>query len=730
MQYRLGVLSLGAYDMTGQKLVRFDATPAFSRDGTYNPVWISDTELMFSALPAGQEPDMTSVRAHSGQALTKAWQGAWGGKMITASEVRSSMTDQSDQAEPGKLVRANARTGRITVVADGAFADLRVSPDRLHLAALSMSRPRPTAPGSLVEDDPRRYRLTLFDLATNAARPLAVGIEFFPYTLIWSPDGRRVAGFGWRRGEGPRQGRFYSIDSATGAVVRYEHRGLDLTSERERGWLQRPERAMFLGDDLAVFARPIPAVEDQAPRLTYRDVGAKGLPRADWYALSSDGHATNLSAGLSGVSGVPVHSGIGQITVVADDGVYRLRADGSRRRLTPALPGRFRLLMPGTFATRDSVIRPEFGDEAMVAVNGTGSARIVMVDLRAGHEGANRVIDAPSADAAPLAGSLASRAVLFRADVDSVSRLLVARQGNAPREIARINAHFADIDLGRWQAVSYEVPQAAGQPATKLESCVLLPPGFDPAVPPPLVVEVYPDVGPRCGNGGERITYPNAESPYLWAGRGYAYARLTTPRALIRTADGPIAGMPKAVDTGIDAIAAKGLIDPKRVALYGFSQGGISALYTAAHSTHFRAVIAMNSWADLFSHYFGPNGVYSSVYGEYFGDFARYDSVAGSDFGMGRTPFEDPEIYIRNSPVFLAPKIAAPVMLIHSDMDGFSMYQFDEMYGALTRAGKEVRYVRYWGEGHGPSSPANIRDMWQRIDQFLKDSGVAPKSAN
>lgn len=75
------------------------------------------------------------------------------------------------------------------------------------------------------------------------------------------------------------------------------------------------------------------------------------------------------------------------------------------------------------------------------------------------------------------------------------------------------------------------------------------------------------------------------------------------------------------------------------------------------------------------------------------------------------TPFEDLDVYVRNSPVLLASRITTPVMLVHSDMDDFPLSQFDALYGALSRAGKDARYVRYWGEGHSPSSPANIRDL-------------------
>lgn len=730
MQYRLGALLLGAYDIVRQRMLPFQGTPAFSRDGAHNPIWVSNSELMFAALPAGEQPDYTSARVHTGRALEKAWNEAWRGNIATASEVRTSTTVQPDRQEPGTLVRADARTGKAKIFAQGLYADLRVSPDYEHVAALAVFKPKSIDPKKLAEDEPRRYRLTVFDLKTGDARALAAGLEFLPYSIAWSPDGVHVTAYGWTAGEGPSSGSFFVINVRTGAIIRYDHRGLELVDERERGFFWRPERTVFIGDSLAVFARKASAGGDQSARFAYHDIRPTNLSKPDWYALKADGTSKNLTDGLKGVGGVPVHAGGTNLTVVADDGVYRLDADGTRRRLTPALVGRFRPLSPGTFATGSGVIRPDFTDEALFAVTGNGPAKIVMVDLLQGHEGKTLIVNAPSTNAMPLAGSLATGAVLLRTETGPVSQLMVAKADTnvAPQEIARINTHMTTVDFGSWKVVSYSVNDGGKKRASQtIESCVLLPPGYDPKSPPPLIVEVYPDARSTCKDDGPKINmYTLNWSPYLWAGRGYAYARLTMPNASIRTATGPIAGMQWVVDAGLDALVSKGFADPKRLALVGYSQGGVSALYVAAKSDRFRAVIAMNSWADLFSEYFGPSGVYSSIYGKYFGDFERYDKIAGGSFGIGRTPFEDPEVYIRNSPVFLAPQINAPVMLIHSDMDGFSMSQFDEMYGALLRAGKDARYVRYWGEGHGPSSPANIRDMWKRIDGFLAENGVSP----
>ncbi|MCD9026628.1 prolyl oligopeptidase family serine peptidase [Luteimonas sp. BDR2-5] len=730
MQYRLGTLSLGAYDMATNKTVRFSDTPAFSRDGTHNPVWISEEELVFAALPDDDSPILTSVRAHTGRTLAKAWKHAWRGDVVTASEVRTRTPDQSTEQQAGYLVRANASTGESQIIIEGLYADLRVSPNGRLLAALAVSKQRSVDPNRPVELDPRRFSLTLLNLDTGEMRPLAPELEVFPYSIAWAHDSTRVVAYGWTAGEGPRTGRFYVVDVETGVVTQHDHVGLELTSERERGWRQRPERVSFLGDDLAVFARRIPDSEDQAPRFTYQNVNPVKHSKPDWYVLSAHGAPRNLTHDLAGVGAVPVHAGKDHITVLADDGVYRLYADGQRRRLTPPLSGRFRFLSLGTFMTRSGVIRPEFGNEALFGVSGSGAAQIVMVDLRDGHEGETVVVNAPSADATPLAGSLAAGSVLFRTEDGQASRLLVATANSeSPLELSRINSHLNNLDLGHWEIVSYEVEDPDGnRPPERIESCVLLPPGYSPSTPPPLIVEVYPGVGPRCKSGPEKIDSLSVSwSPYLWAGKGYAYARLTTPRSLSRTDEGPLVGMPNLLGAGVDVLVENGFADPERVAAVGFSQGGVSALYVAAKSERYKAVIAMNSWADLFSHYFGANGVFSYVYDENFGSFARYDATVGSDFGIGRTPFEDPASYYRNSPVFLAPSINVPVLLIHSDMDSFSMSQFDEMYGALLRAGKDARYVRYWGEGHGPSSPANIRDLWERIDSFLFENSVAPE---
>jgi dipeptidyl aminopeptidase/acylaminoacyl peptidase len=90
---------------------------------------------------------------------------------------------------------------------------------------------------------------------------------------------------------------------------------------------------------------------------------------------------------------------------------------------------------------------------------------------------------------------------------------------------------------------------------------------------------------------------------------------------------------------------------------------------------------------------------------------------------MARPPWEDAARYVRNSPLFYADRVQTPLMIIQGDMDYVSLQQGEEFFTALYRQGKRAAFVRYWGEGHVLESPANIRDMWQRILAWLAQFG-------
>lgn len=721
MQYRLGQLQLLAYDMSTDVARILPGTPAFSRDGDHYPVWISDEEVAYATLPDGMLPAASSVRAYAGQKIAGAWEAAWRGHEVTAMESVNGFAGEAEVAEAGFLVRANAKTGKTEPIATGFFAGLRVSPDRRYLAGVAASGSGQLGAGDPSGDEAQSYTLTVFCLETGAQLAVPTNLSIAPTSLTWSADGTQLAAFGWTPGLSRQEGRFYVIDVEAGSTEMFDHRGLDLVSERERGGRQTPERAVFLGDGLAVFARR----SGDGLKSLFNPGVYKGAQRgrADWYILHSDRPHEALTQTLEDVSGVPVWSDWRGLIVMTADGAYRLTGESAPLQLTPEGIRDIRLVDAGTFAIRRGMARPDFTGIAALRWDDPSGGKVMIVSDEPGRE---RVLPLHglSDEGGQILAVSASGASLIQTETEQGGFLSVADEAGI-RQVTHVNSHLAGVEAGTWRKVAYKVPSKKGREET-LESCALLPPGIEPGRPLPVILEVYPGTIPSCQNGTGTPTSLRPYSPHLWAGSGYLYARIALPRHLLATDEGPIAAMPGLVEAGLDALVSEGLADPQRAALFGFSQGGVSALYVAAHSQQFHAVIAAHSWSDFFSHYFGGMGIYSYAYGNYYGlDAARY-TLPDGQFAIHKTPFENPQAYYQNSPLFLAPQITAPVMLINSDLDAFSMAQYDAMFGALKAAGKDVRYVRYLGEGHGPSSPANIRDLWRRIAAFL--AGEMPGS--
>lgn len=707
MQYASGRLTLGAYDMDAEVLKGFGPTPALSRGGEHVPVWISDHELAYAALPEGDQPAEASIRTRTGRRLAAAWEGAWRGDVVTADEVRSGGDGLPGDVAGAALVVADARTGEVHRLANGLFADLRQSPDGAWLAALAVS------PGL------EHGRLELFNLQTGERLAPAPGLDVSPYSLVWLPDSCGLAAFAWEAGSGAPQGRFFRIDRCEGKVEAYRQDGIVPVSERERGFVARPERAVSVAGGLAVYARRLDP--DFAASGVFRPLGGAppGSGAPTWWRLSAGAPPERLAAGLEAPGAVPWPDGAGTLLVTSADGVSRIGPGEAPERVAP-FPSKIHL--PARFSARRGVFRADGEGEAVIETRRSGR-RAVRV-LNGDPEGtAPLTLAFPSEGARLLAASSAARAALFRIDEDAGSQLVLVREAraDAPLTVAHINGHLAGVDFGSW------VASVSAGPEGGLVNCVLLPPGASRSKPLPVIVSLYPGLIPDCREARPAFGFADPHSPYLWNGLGYAYVRLALPLEQLKGDTGPMDGLDGLVERGLEGLIRDGIADPDRIALAGFSQGAATALLAAAGSPRVRAVIAINGFADYFSHNFGSAGVYSYTDGRTIGQEAvRYASGPESEYGLGASPFDDPQRYIRNSPVFLAPEIGAPVMLVHSDLDAFSMSQFDEMFGALRQAGGEARYVRYWGEGHGPSSPANIRDLWTRLRAFLEDSGVYP----
>jgi dipeptidyl aminopeptidase/acylaminoacyl peptidase len=193
-----------------------------------------------------------------------------------------------------------------------------------------------------------------------------------------------------------------------------------------------------------------------------------------------------------------------------------------------------------------------------------------------------------------------------------------------------------------------------------------------------------------------------------------------------RTADFRLRSVNLAVDAALEAYPA---LPGERMAVLGHSFGGLAALEIAARSDRYRSYIAMSAPTDAFG-FWGEFDSATRIQPE---DGLRMRNQQGwAEAGQGKLgvpPWVDPESYLNFSPYLAAERITAPVLLINADFDYVPMSQAERVFSVLHRQGRQARLITYWGEHHTLWSPANIRDRYQQIMDWLSTTLAAPQGA-
>jgi dipeptidyl aminopeptidase/acylaminoacyl peptidase len=161
------------------------------------------------------------------------------------------------------------------------------------------------------------------------------------------------------------------------------------------------------------------------------------------------------------------------------------------------------------------------------------------------------------------------------------------------------------------------------------------------------------------------------------------------------------------INAGVDYLIAKGLVDPDRVATMGWSNGSI--LSTSLITTYpSRYKVASVGAGDI----------------EWISDWGNVDFGDSFDsYYFGKSPFEDPELYIRKSPFFKLDKVQAPVLIFHGTADtNVPPAQSWSYFRALQFHNKvPVKFVVFPGEPHGPRKLTHqLRKVDEEIAWFDK----------
>ncbi len=307
-----------------------------------------------------------------------------------------------------------------------------------------------------------------------------------------------------------------------------------------------------------------------------------------------------------------------------------------------------------------------------------------------------------------VSGSGAVAWVESRGDVPSVVSLLRAGTDRAA-EIYDPNPQLRDVELGRQEVVSWRNRRGDAR-----EGILILPVGYEPGRRYPLIVSAYSegshlnsfqgDAAPAFGNQrhaarGYAVFFPGPRVPWMYGG-AVGTDNVTGPPGWDLTVDD--------VESGVDVLIERGIVDPDRMAIMGFSNGGAATVGLITRTDRYRAAVAVAP-ANL-------NWVEAAL---------RQDNMGGRwirtqrFMGIDEDILEDPLPYLEGSPVFALASVDTPLLLAVGDRDDASFtVPTIETYLALRRLGKDVTLLRYADMAHGFFGPAGD-DLNGRITDFL-----------
>lgn len=159
------------------------------------------------------------------------------------------------------------------------------------------------------------------------------------------------------------------------------------------------------------------------------------------------------------------------------------------------------------------------------------------------------------------------------------------------------------------------------------------------------------------------------------------------------------------IEKGVDFLIGKGLVDPDRVGTFGWSNGSILSIALAiANPDRYKVVAA------------GAGDV------EFISDWANVDFGQSFDtYYLGKSPLEDPELYVRISPLFQMDKVKAPTIIFFGTEDrNVPTSQGWTHYRALYHLDKvPVKFLLFPGEPHSLQEYAHqLRKLEEEMAWF------------
>ncbi|HMM03078.1 MULTISPECIES: prolyl oligopeptidase family serine peptidase [unclassified Dysgonomonas] len=245
------------------------------------------------------------------------------------------------------------------------------------------------------------------------------------------------------------------------------------------------------------------------------------------------------------------------------------------------------------------------------------------------------------------------------------------------------NDRLSEMTLGK--AEDWNFTNSAG---TEIKGSCYLPPNFDASKKYPMIVYYY---------GGTSPTSRTFEGPYpahVFAAQGYVvyiiqpsgatgfgqkFAALHVNAWGKRTAEDIIEGVKQFVKE-------HPYVNDKKIGCVGASYGGFMTMYLQTRTDIFAAAVSHAGISSI-----------SSYWGEGYWGYTYSSGASAHSY-----PWNNPDLYVKQSPLFSADKVHTPILFTHGTVDtNVPIGESIQMYTALKILGRPAEFIQVKDENHG-----------------------------
>ena len=267
--------------------------------------------------------------------------------------------------------------------------------------------------------------------------------------------------------------------------------------------------------------------------------------------------------------------------------------------------------------------------------------------------------------------------------------------GFAPRKLTAMGDQLKDFKLATREVIEWKSTDG-----TPIEGVLIKPADFDPQKKYPLLVVIH------GGPTGVDRAVPSADRYYpleMFAAKGALILRPNYRGSAgygekFRSLNVRNLGVGDYQDviSGVDFLIAKGWVDRERVGSMGWSQGGYISAFITCYSDRFKAVSVGAGISDWMTYY------------------VNTDITPFTRHYLKGTPWDDPEVYRKTSPITYVKRARTPTLIQHGENDRrVPIPNAYELREALEDMGVPVRMVVYKGFGHGIDKPKQQRSVME-----------------